>query len=40
VTVGMFLALFFVVSDAANTDLSISYIFLIYGVVVAATSLW
>jgi hypothetical protein len=40
VTVGMFMVLFFVVSDAANTDLSFSYIFLIYGVVLAATSLW
>ena len=40
VTVGMFMALVFVVSDAANTDLAVGYIFLMYGVVVAATSLW
>jgi hypothetical protein len=40
VTVGMFMALILAVSVAANPDLSVGYIILIYGVVVAATCLW
>jgi hypothetical protein len=40
VTVGLILALILAFALAANPDLSFGYIILIYGVILAATSLW